>query len=158
MMKNYLKILITLFLALNLNSFAQRMNMNDDERPKRLEQFERMKLLEVLNMEEEIAVKFFTRRKEYKENLRLVHKKIEDVSKKLEDLIDDSKNQKDEIQKQIDFYYSYEQQILKLRQDFKDSVRELLTDEQIAKYVIFEIRFPREIQKLLFENRKGMRP
>lgn len=75
MMKNYLKILITLFLALNLNSFAQRMNMNDDERPKRLEQFERMKLLEVLNMEEEIAVKFFTRRKEYKENLRLVHKK-----------------------------------------------------------------------------------
>ncbi len=157
-MKNYLKILITLFLALNLNSFAQRMNMNDDERPKRLEQFERMKLLEVLNMEEEIAVKFFTRRKEYKENLRLVHKKIEDVSKKLEDLIDDSKNQKDEIQKQIDFYYSYEQQILKLRQDFKDSVRELLTDEQIAKYVIFEIRFPREIQKLLFENRKGMRP
>lgn len=158
MMKNYLKILITLFLALNLNSFAQRMNMNDDERPKRLEQFERMKLLEVLNMEEEIAVKFFTRRKEYKENLRLVHKKIEDVSKKLEDLIDDSKNQKDEIQKQIDLYYSYEQQILKLRQDFKDSVRELLTDEQIAKYVIFEIRFPREIQKLLFENRKGMRP
>lgn len=157
-MKNYLKILITLFVALNLNSFAQRMNMNDDERPKRLEQFERMKLLEVLNMEEEIAVKFFTRRKEYKENLRLVHKKIEDVSKKLEDLIDDSKNQKDEIQKQIDFYYSYEQQILKLRQDFKDSVRELLTDEQIAKYVIFEIRFPREIQKLLFENRKGMRP
>lgn len=157
-MKNYLKILITLFLALNLNSFAQRMNMNDDERPKRLEQFERMKLLEVLNMEEEIAVKFFTRRKEYKENLRLVHKKIEDVSKKLEDLIDDSKNQKDEIQKQIDLYYSYEQQILKLRQDFKDSVRELLTDEQIAKYVIFEIRFPREIQKLLFENRKGMRP
>lgn len=80
------------------------------------------------------------------------------MSKKLEDLIDDSKNQKDEIQKQIDFYYSYEQQILKLRQDFKDSVRELLTDEQIAKYVIFEIRFPREIQKLLFENRKGMRP
>lgn len=158
MMKNYLKILITLFVALNLNSFAQRMNMNDDERPKRLEQFERMKLLEVLNMEEEIAVKFFTRRKEYKENLRLVHKKIEDVSKKLEDLIDDSKNQKDEIQKQIDLYYSYEQQILKLRQDFKDSVRELLTDEQIAKYVIFEIRFPREIQKLLFENRKGMRP
>lgn len=159
-MKKILYLIIGFIVVIGSPLKAQRGNMHDDDRPRRLEQFERLKLLEVLDMNEEIAVKFFTRRKEYKENLRDIHKKIDDVSKKLEDILSDSKNsgRNDDIQKQIDLYFSLEQQITKLKQDFMNSIRELLTDEQLAKYTIFEIRFPREIQKLIFENRKGMRP
>lgn len=159
-MKKFSYLIIVLIAAISFPLKAQRGNMHDDDRPRRLEQFERLKLLEILDMEEEIAVKFFSRRKEYKENLRDIHKKIDDVSKKLEDILADSKSssRKDDIQKQVDLYFSLEQQITKLKQDFMNSIRELLTDEQLAKYTIFEIRFPREIQKLIFENRKGMRP
>jgi len=68
---------------------------------------------------------------------------ISDLTKK-----NDGKND-DELKKMIDQYQDLENKILKKRQEFYNSLNDILTYKQIAKVLLFERKFKDEIRAAL---------
>jgi predicted patatin/cPLA2 family phospholipase len=75
---------------------------------------------------------------------------VSDFTKK-----DDGKND-EELKKMINQYQDLENKILKRKQDFYNSLSDILSYKQIAKVLVFERKFREEIRSALFqERRKG---
>jgi len=146
-------ILITAFAV-----HAQDMRPPDDHGPmKKIEELEKVKLIETLGMDEQTTLKFFARRTKYREeqsqliqNVMTLLDHISDLTKK-----NDGKND-DEIKKSIEQYQDLENKLLKRKQDFYNSLNDILTYKQIGKVVVFERKFREEIRAALMqERRKG---
>lgn len=125
---------------------------------KKIDQLERVKLLEVLEMDEESSVKFFVRRKEFKERTRFVRGSLDSLQKHIEEKIESG--EKVNYKALAGEYTKLEAEMHKLRTDYISSNADILNDEQMAKLIIFERVFRREIQELMFRrgNKRGLSP
>jgi hypothetical protein len=127
----------------------------DDHGPmKKIEELEKVKLIETLGMDEQTTLKFFARRTKYREeqsqiiqNIMTVLDHISDLTKKSDGKIDD------EIKKAIDQYHDLENKLLKRKQEFYNSLNDILTYKQIGKVVVFERKFREEIRAALMQDR-----
>ncbi|HRI48293.1 MAG TPA: hypothetical protein PK559_14390, partial [Ignavibacteriaceae bacterium] len=122
-------------------------------------QLEKVKLMEVLNLDEETSVKFFIRLKDHREkmreNMEQLDKLTDELRKKLEDEnldVNDS-----QFKKFNDEMVNIENNGKKIRVDFIKSVSEILTPIQISKFLVFERAFRNEMQDLLMKKRGGGR-
>ncbi len=124
---------------------------------KKIEQLEKIKLIETLDMDEQTTLKFFARKNEHNNKM----KQLMDESRQQLDAIDDKLKEKPvnekELNSMIDKYFTYENEIGKERQAFIRSVSDILTVTQIAKLVVFEKKFRDEIRDILFKTRMDRR-
>ena len=132
--------------------------MNKDMRPlQKIEQWEKIKLIETLNLDEETAVRFFTRKRE---NQLKVKEILDQRDAALDELENEIKNgsQKDEAvyKDQVNKLISLESRITSERENFIKSLGDLLTPMQIAKLIVFESKFRREVRETLMGRRKGL--
>lgn len=132
--------------------------MNKDMRPlQKIEQWEKIKLIETLNLDEETAVRFFTRKRE---NQLKVKEILDQRDAALDELENEIKNgsQKDEAvyKDQVNKLISLESRITSERENFIKSLGDLLTPLQIAKLIVFESKFRREVRETLMGRRKGL--
>lgn len=122
-------------------------------------QLEKVKLLEVLTLDEETSVKFFLRLKEHREkmreNMEQLDKLTDDLRKRLEDENLDVNDP--QFKKYNDELVNIENNGKKIRVDFIKSVSEILTPIQISKFLVFERAFRNEMQDLLMKQRGGGR-
>lgn len=124
---------------------------------KKIDELEKVKLIETLGMDEQTTLKFFARRTKYREeqsqmiqNIMALLDHISDLTKK-----NDAKND-EEIKKTIDQYQDAEDRLLKKRQEFYNSLSDILSYKQIGKVLVFERKFREEIRAALMqERRKG---
>lgn len=150
-MKYYIFLLFFAIISMNL-AFAQE---GKKFRPKeKIAQLEKVKIIELLNMDEETSVRFFSRHNEYKRKIEEIHNQIEERISIIEELIE-SGNQTSgaEYKKQLNEYWKLETELTAERKRFYDSLAGLLTDEQISKLVIFERRFREELRHILMRER-----
>jgi hypothetical protein len=144
-----------LIAALAVN--AQGIRGPEDGPMKKIEELEKIKLIETLGMDEQTTLKFFTRRTKYREdqtqlvkNSSVLLDQISDLTKKDDGKVDE------ELKKMIEQYQDIENKILRRKQDFYNSLNDILTYKQIAKVLVFERKFREEIRSaLLQERRKG---
>ncbi len=144
-------LLFILFSILLSTSYSQeRMRQGKDQRPlQRIEQWERIKLIDVLNLNEDTAIRFFARRNENQQKMKEILDQRDNAIGELEDEIR-SGNQNDASYKdKINALLSLENNISKARENFLRSLNDLLSPIQIAKMVVFESRFRREVRETL---------
>lgn len=152
---NKLFIFILAVILLGSNSFAQKMNENRMKNREKLEQLEKIKVIEALSLDEETSIRFFSRRNESKKEIQAIEQRSENIISELENSIKSvDKNKNDKQKALVAELLKNRESIEFKRSQFINSLNDILTTEQISKYVIFEKKFRDEVRDLLFERRK----
>ena len=148
-MKNFF--LISVFFMSFSFITAQRMHKPHKFMREKYRQLEKLKLLEVLQLDEETAIRFFSRRdKFYKEQKNILDKR-KSLIEKAEVILENKSGDYDSV---INGIKNIEEELLKKRSDFIDSVKNILTKEQIVKMIIFDFRFKEEIRGILMKKER----
>lgn len=155
------KLFLLLILISGLSSIViaqnrMRMGMGKDSKPmQRIEQWEKLKLIEVLDLDEEASVRFFTRRRDNQIKLKEILDQRDLTMHDLEKEIRSGSQTSDTYYKeQINKIISLENSITSLRESFVRSLSDLLTPQQIAKLLVFETNFRREVRETLMRRGK----
>ena len=123
------------------------------ERHKKFEQLEQLKLLEFLDLDEEAAVKFITRRNKSRDRIFLIMKNLDKVYDDIQTLVNNDQKEKN-YRALIDKSLDLENEMVEERKSFLNSLKDILTEEQIAKVILFERKFKRDIRDILIERGK----
>jgi|GEM_PF-3386464 len=144
---------ILLICLLPFFSYAQNRGGrgNDEQREKdkqKIDNLERIKLIDILNLDENTLVKFFAVKKDYEQKSF----KLWDERKKIIDVIEadlkSGKKMTDEyVSAKIKRMSDCRKESDKLRQEYLKTIKKYLTAEKMAKYLVFEVRFQEEIMR-----------
>ena len=149
------KIILLIFLLLFLTATNYSQRRDHHKIREKIEQLEKIKLIETLNMDETTTLKFFARRTEFMNKLKGLIDKQNDLIDKLDETIKSSKNKDDAYyQNMTDQYFDLEQKIDGAKKSFIMSLSDILTKEQIAKLLVFQKKFREEVRDIFFKDRK----
>ena len=150
------KLFMMLFTLILLTSivYPQQMKEKKMKNREKLEQLEKIKLIEALDLDEETSIRFFARRNESKNEIQELEKKADEIIFELEKSFNSENDNQSEKQKQmISEMLKIRESIEMKRNQFLNSLDDILTTEQIAKLIVFEKKFRDEIRNVLFDRR-----
>jgi len=150
------KLFIILFSIILLTSivYPQQMKERKMKNREKLEQLEKIKLIESLDMDEDTSIRFFARRNESKREIQELEKETEDIIFELEKSFNIEDKNQDEKQKQLISEMLKNRESIELkRNQFINSLGDILSTEQIAKLIVFEKKFRDEIRNVLFDRK-----
>lgn len=151
------KLLITLLAIILLTSisFPQKMDERGMKHRGKLEQLEKIKLIEALDLDEETSIRFFSRRNESRKEIQELEIRTDDIIAELEKSFNYGDKSKDDLQKRLtsDLLKTRES-IETKRNQFINSLNDILTTEQIAKLIVFEKKFRDEIRNVLLNKER----
>lgn len=138
--------------------YAQGMPPGDFSKGfERIEQMENAKLIQVLNLSEENAVRFFARRKEFRQKQRNLLNRRFELMDKIEELVKSNDKENSPVYREkLDELVSIDLELAQENKNFYKSLGNILTQKQILKLLLFEDRFRREIRETL--TRRNNRP
>ncbi len=151
-MKKFITTIVALLLFANVNLFPQNMGMFKQHK-KKIRQLEQIKLIEILNLDEDTSARFFARRNKYLDEVdKLVSEKnglLKEISNKI------NKGEQVDSKEYRKKLFALEQKILDKRIQYFNSLDDLLTNEQIAKLLVFQRDFRREIMRTFMKEHRG---
>ena len=119
----------------------------------KIDQLEKIKIIETLKMDEQTTLKFFARRTEFRDNLKSLMDNENGLLDKMNEFIKSSKDKNNpKYQDMIDQYFGFEQKIFDAKKNFITSLSDILTQEQIAKLLVFQRQFREEVRDILFKR------
>jgi len=149
--------MLLLILVLSTEIFSQQHRMgNRRGNPReRIDQLEKIKLIEELNMTEEVSIKFFTRRNEFREKEKKLNVRIDSLSILIGDksMNSDVQTSDAEWKKIIEEFISVKKMMRKNEIDFISSLQNLFTPQQMAQFLAFERKFRQEVQDIILRGR-----
>jgi hypothetical protein len=157
-MRGIILILSFVLTAVCLSKAQPPMKQGEPGPLKKIEDLEKIKLIETLGMDEQTTLKFFARRAKYREEERKLFENSGALLDKMEEISkgNDIKNNDDELKKLIDQYLDNENKILSKRIEFYNSLNDILNYKQISELMVFEKKFREEIRSALFKERRKM--
>lgn len=153
------KVFFLLIILIAIPSFSQMHMQMQEKQRERIEQLKKIKLMEALSLSEEESIRFFSRYNDF-------HSKVKDFQMKKEKAIDEiqqlvkegdknfSDQKYDEVLKKLT---TIERESDKLKGDFVKSLEDILPKFKIAKLIVFEREFARELNELIMNRRRMMR-
>ena len=151
------KVIITALVMVFLTSisYPQKMREKRMQNRDKLERLEKIKLIEALDLNEEIAIRFFARRNDSRKEIENLEKKSDDLILELENSFkSDEKNQEEKQKQMISELLKTRESIEVRRNQFINSLSDILTTEQISKLIVFEKKFRDEIRNVLLDKRR----
>ncbi|HEX9253045.1 MAG TPA: hypothetical protein VF870_12435 [Ignavibacteriaceae bacterium] len=146
--------MVVAVVLLNSISFSQEMRERGMKNRDKLEQLEKIKLIETLDLDEETSIRFFARRNDSRGEIQDLERKADDIIFELEKSFNSSdKNQDEKYKKLISEMLKIRESIESKRNQFIKSLDDILTKEQIAKLIVFEKKFRDEIRNVLFDRK-----
>lgn len=145
-------VLLIIFISSNL-ILPQNFGKLERHRMNRVDQLERIKLIESLNLSEEQSIRFFARRNEHRKEIELIEKKIEDQLLELETILNSGEIKEASLKKLNEEILANREKIETKRKQFIYSLNDILTTEQISKLLLFERRFREQIKDLILKKR-----
>lgn len=149
------KIIFLILVSTISISWAQKISDKHHNRfSKKFEELEKIKLLETLNLDEETTLKFFARRNSVKIKIKSLLKESKENYNNIETILAEGgniSNSNDLLVKK----YDLEKQVIDEKANFINSLNDILSKEQVLKYVLFERKFKSDVRDLLIE--KGRR-
>lgn len=145
---------ILFIVASAFSGIPQKMHDKQNKQKSKIEQLEKIKLIDALELDEETSIRFFARRNQSKKEIDVLEKKSDEIMMQLENTIN-SDNPKDS-QKQkslITELFNTRQQIETEKQKFISSLSDILSTKQIAQLVVFERKFREEIRNILLDRK-----
>lgn len=122
-------------------------------RPERLDKFRTMRLVELLKLNEEDAVRFYAKQNAHEEKIGGLMKDrnaaLDDAEKAAKQKAGDP-----EIQKAIDKVLDIDQQIFGERQRFQKEMRGFLSPSQFLTFIAFERQFGMQVRDALGKMRR----
>ena len=137
--------LISLLLLGSMTALSQGARPDDQRGWERIEQLRKVRLIELLDLKEEQSVRFFARLKEHDTARHDLVKEKDDALDKIERLLRNHASAQ-EYQPVFEDAQAVDTKIVGERKKFFDSLTDILTIEQRAKFLIFERRFERELR------------
>lgn len=155
-MKLSLQVLFFFLIVFSVTIFSQH-DRRDGPREK-IEALEKIKLLETLDMDEDTALKFFARRNEHMDRMKVLMDEADTQFDKIRNKISETKDDNDpELKKLVDSYLAAHKKMDEERERFFNSLTDILTYKQLAELTLFQRRFREEIRDVLFHKRGKMR-
>lgn len=155
-----MKIVRVLFIVLIPFVFVSAQGMRRQADPaalEKIEQLENAKLIKLLDLNEDDAIRFFARRKEYQQNMReFLQQRREIIDNTHELLRQDEKGNHKKLNDKIDEIFELESQIFKAKRGYYKSLLDIISPKQILQLMSFEERFRREVREKLInrQNKK----
>lgn len=131
------------------------------ERTRRLEHFKKIRLMEVLHLDEQESIRFFSRYDKFEEELRKLER---ERSRIIDDLDSLAKHEEkaEAYQKDFDDLIALGPRLADVRMRFYKDIRAILTPRQVAELIVFERDFGRELREIIQdvqrERRRGPGP
>lgn len=148
--------IIALFIIFSFDSYSQRRwrsDLHGKGRPEKLEKYRKMRLIEVLKLNEEESVRFFAKQNAHEEKIREIMKSRNNALNEIKNIMEKDPDSK-EIDKQFDTILAIDRDIFNERQNYQNELRKFLTPEQFGKYLVFEMEFGRQVREAIEELRK----
>jgi hypothetical protein len=127
--------------------FAQH---EDEEGPgrKKLEQLRKMKLLEAMDLTEEQSIKLFTRERDFRKKERTLIDKRRQIINHLRELGKSNAGDAEKL-REMAALRDLGIEMVNQRYDFVMSLKDFLSTNQLARYVVFEDAFMNEVRDML---------
>ena len=135
-----------LILTLAMNLVAQPKRAKE-----RISTLKKVKLLEVLDLDESTSEKVLLKYNAWENKIEDQMKKIDEVEEELVKAI--KKGNKEDIKNILSKFEKERDKIVQIAMERDKDMKSILTDEQYAKYLIFEKRFRRELGEQLMKRR-----
>jgi hypothetical protein len=121
----------------------------------KINQLEKIKLIETLEMDEETTLRFFSRRSEHQTKMEKLTEHADEIITQMEVIFKAGKvYTEEELKSLIEEANTIHTAIMQEKSKFLNSLDDILTTEQIAKLIIFERRFKDELKRAMFRGRK----
>ncbi len=134
----------------------ERDRMGEPMSPQKLAEFKKLKLLEVLDLDEKTSEKFLAKYNATEKVIQEQHKNVEDAILDLEYMIR-KKVGKDELAKQSQKVMDAQKNLVNALMEQQKEIKTVLNEEQFAKFLVFENRFRKELQRFIIDRAKGKR-
>ncbi|MBI4534687.1 MAG: hypothetical protein HY708_00315 [Ignavibacteriae bacterium] len=146
-MRFFVNVVVLMFVAVMFAS-AQPGRMGDRRPFERIEHLKKVRLIEMLDMNEEQSVRFFARLNEHETLKRDLMREKSEILDKIERLV---RNRADdnEYEKFFPDILRINSRIADADQKFFEGLSDLLSAEQRGKYLLFERQFERELREAL---------
>jgi hypothetical protein len=114
----------------------------------RVEQFKKIRMMEVLGMDEQTSIKFFAR---YNKNLEVMKDLRQQQIKALGHIqtLRKAKASESDYAKVVRDLRSLEEQVHQTKSNYIDDLKDVLTNKQLAEYLVFELRFQQNLRELV---------
>ena len=122
----------------------------------RLQRFKKMRLVEVLKLNEDESVRFFAKQSAHEDKIRELMKSRNETLDALDRKAEEKSDQK-VIQKLSADVLNIDEQVFAERKRYQEELRNFLTPEQFGKFLVFERNFEhrmREAMEDMMQNRR----
>jgi hypothetical protein len=123
------------------------------ERMKKIDQLERVKLMDILEVDEETLIKFFKRLSDFKSSTWELFARKDSLARQVQKFLASDNTSDEKIAETIDELSAADKKMFQLKTEFLKETKELLPTRELAKFILFEQRFRRELMKA-FEKKK----
>lgn len=128
-----------------------------NQRPERVEKFKKMRLVELLKLNEEDAVRFFSKQTTHEEKVGGLMKSRDEALGQADEIAKGKEGSPD-LQRKIDQVLDFDQQIFAERQRFQKEMRQFLSPERFVTFIAFERRFGLQMRDALGKMRGRKAP
>ncbi|GJQ61901.1 MAG: hypothetical protein SCALA702_09540 [Melioribacteraceae bacterium] len=121
----------------------------------RISQLEKIKLLEALDLEEEQVLRLFSRRDSHQDEQRVILEKRENLIKELDEkfIAGDEELTPEIFNGYMEKLAGYEKTLAEQRKAYLYSLKEILSEEDVIKYIVFESKFRQMVRNILMDER-----
>jgi len=145
-----IKSLIFVFLLLlSTNPLTSK----DGKMAERVKTLKKIKMLEYMKLDEKTADKLMTVMNDYDAKMDAIFKDLGSISDRLENAVEVAKNKNESILLSNAMIEKYEEMGNTMRKKTQ-SVRKILSDEDFARFVLFESKFNRELRHKIYKKNK----
>jgi hypothetical protein len=155
-MKSQITIMLLILFA--VTSFGQRRDGYGIHKKNRsrIDELEKVKLIEILDMDEETTLKFFARRNEFRNSTESYMEKRDSLLNNFEEMILNDEIEDNSIYtKQVNKVFEIERSLVNNRVEFISSLSDILSEKQIGKLVVFEFKFRKDLRDLIFRHKRS---
>lgn len=147
--------LYNIALIFTLHSFAfsqDEQSAMSNKAVERIQQIRKVKLIEVLDLDDATADKFFLKDHQNSKKIDVLRQEIDKVSTELEKSLRDG--QQADIRKKSDIMLSKMTELMNTNIERLKTAKQMLPDEKFAKFMVFETKFRKEIEMFLIRKEK----
>lgn len=149
-MKKLIFISLIMIFSVSIINAQMREKPNKERKSlAKIEQLEKAKIIETLDLNEDTAVRFFSRKNEHKKKMREIFLERENIIEEIDNVIKNKEGNDSYFKGSIVKLTDIDNKIQKEREAYNNSLKSILTNEQIAKLAVFEFKFRRELASTL---------
>jgi hypothetical protein len=153
----------TLFAIAGVAMLVASATAQDDQPPvqgkaaERVEQYKKIRMMEVLGLDEQSSIKFFARYNKNYEVMKELRQRQVQTLVRIQSLRK-SKASDNEYAKVVSDLRSLEDQVNQTKSKYIDDLNDVLTSKQLAEYLVFELRFQQNLRDLVRDLQQKNKP